>query len=88
MTTDIEAIKDAVRRHLAERLIPGDDPSALADDRPLISGGLMDSITTVALVTYLEQEYGVTFEAHEMGIDHLDSVALIAGTVVAKLEGK
>jgi acyl carrier protein len=88
MTTDIEAIKEAVRRHLAERLIPGDDPAALGDARPLISGGLMDSITTVALVTFVEQEFGVTFEAHEMGIDHLDSVALIAETVVAKLEGE
>ena len=88
MTTDIEAIKDAVRRHLAERLVPGDDPSTLADGRPLISGGLMDSITTVALITFLEQEFGVTFEAHEIGIDYLDSVELIAGTVAAKLEGK
>ena len=88
MTTDIEAIKDAVRRHLAERLVPGGDPSALGDARPLISGGLMDSITTVALVTFLEQSYGVTFEAHEMGVDCLDSVGLIAETVAAKLEGK
>jgi len=88
MTTDIEVIKDAVRRHLAERLVPGDDPSTLADARPLISGGLMDSITTVALITFLEERFGVTFEAHEIGIDYLDSVELIAGTVAAKLEGK
>jgi acyl carrier protein len=88
MTRDIQEIKDAVRSHLAERLVPGDDPSALGDTRPLISGGLMDSITTVALITFLEQEYGVTFEAHEIGVDYLDSVGLIAETVAAKLEGK
>jgi acyl carrier protein len=86
--TDIEQIKDAVRRHLAERLVPGEDPSALEDARPLISGGLMDSITTVALITFLEQEFGVTFEAHELGIYYLDSVGLIAKTVADKLEGR
>jgi acyl carrier protein len=85
MKTETQEIRDAVRRHLAERLVPGDDPSSLADDRPLITGGLMDSITTVALITFLEQEYGVTFEAHEIGIDHLDTVALIAETVAGKL---
>lgn len=85
MKTEMREIRDAVRRHLAERLVPGDDPGALADDRPLITGGLMDSLTTVALITFLEQEYGVTFEAHEIGIDHLDTVELIARTVAGKL---
>jgi len=85
---DMDLIKDAVRRHLAERLVPGDDPATLGDERPLISGGLMDSITSVALITFLEQEFGVTFEAHEIGIDYLDSVGLIARTVADKLERK
>lgn len=80
----IDEIKDAVREYLAGQLMPGRDPSALADDRALITGGLMDSITSVSLITFLEEKYGVSFEAHEIGIDYLDSVADIARTVAEK----
>jgi acyl carrier protein len=46
----------------------------------------MDSITSVSLITFLEETYGVSFEAHEIGIDYLDSVADIARTVADKMK--
>ena len=88
MKPNIEEIKNAVREYLAAQLLPGEDPSALTDDRPLITGGLMDSITSVSLITFLEETYGVSFEAHEIGIDYLDSVGDIARTVADKMKGK
>jgi len=83
----IDEIKGKVREYLAAQILPGEDPSALSDDRPLITGGLMDSITSVSLITFLEEAYGVSFEAHEIGIDYLDSVADIARTVADKMKG-
>lgn len=88
MQPNIDEIKNAVREYLAAQLLPGQDPSSLADDRPLITGGLMDSITSVSLITFLEESYSVTFEAHEIGIDYLDSVGDIARTVAEKMKGK
>ena len=73
MKPDIEAIKNGVREYLAGQLLKGEDPSSLTDDRP---------------ITFLEEQYGVTFEAHEIGIDYLDSVGDIARTVVDKMKGK
>jgi acyl carrier protein len=86
MKPGLVEIKDGVRKYLAGQLLPGKDPSALEDDRPLITGGLMDSITSVSLITFLEETYGVSFEAHEIGIDYLDSVADIARTVADKMK--
>jgi len=88
MKTDIAQIERVVRDHLAPRLMPGSPPESLPRDRPLISGGLLDSISTVALITFLEQQFGVTFEAHEIGIDYLDTVADIAATIARKLGGE
>jgi acyl carrier protein len=85
---DIEQIKNAVREYLAAQLLPDGDPAALTDDRPLITGGLMDSITSISLITFLEEQYGVEFEAHEIGIDYLDSISDIARTVTDKMKGK
>ncbi|MBP7147257.1 MAG: acyl carrier protein [Acidobacteria bacterium] len=88
MTTDIAAIEKIVRDHLAARLSPGAPPESLGRDRALISGGLLDSISTVALITFLEQQFGVSFEAHEISIDYLDTVGDIAATVARKLGGR
>jgi acyl carrier protein len=85
MKIEIDQIEREVREHLATRLMPGTPPESLLRDRPLISGGLLDSISTVALITFLEQKFGVTFEAHEIGVDYLDSVGEIAATVARKL---
>jgi acyl carrier protein len=85
MKIDIDQIEREVREHLATRLMPGTPPASLERDRPLISGGLLDSISTVALITFLEQQFGVTFEAHEIGVDYLDTVGEIAATVARKL---
>jgi acyl carrier protein len=88
MTIDLAAIETVVRDHLAARLTPGAPKEALGRDRPLISGGLLDSISTVALITFLEQRFGVAFEAHEIGVDYLDTVGDIAATVARKLGGR
>jgi acyl carrier protein len=88
MTTDVEQIGRAVRDYLAALLFPGQPADSLAEDRPLITGGLIDSITTVSLITFLEQQFGVSFEAHEIGVDYLDTVRDIAATVARKQRGE
>jgi acyl carrier protein len=84
----LDEIKNEVREYLAGQLLPGEAPAALTDERPLITGGLMDSITSVSLITFLEDSYGVAFEAHEIGVDYLDTVADIAQTVADKMKAK
>jgi acyl carrier protein len=86
MTLELDEIKQAVREHLAAELLPGAAPSELGDDRPLVTGGLLDSLAAVRLITFLEERFGVTFEAHEVGVDYLDTVAIIAGVVREKQE--
>ena len=68
--------------------LAGEDPDALADDTPLISGGILDSISTVKLVTFLEENFGVQFAAHEISTDYLDTLGDITKTVEGKLNSK
>jgi acyl carrier protein len=77
-------IRQAVRDYLLREFLPGEDPAHLTDGTPLISGGLLDSISTLKLVSFLEDRFGVLIEAHEAGIDHLDSVAEIARLIEKK----
>jgi len=80
----MDDIKTTVHDYILREFLPGEDPSELKDDTPLITGGILDSISTLKLVVFLEEKFGVTLEAFEAGADHLDSVASIAELVQRK----
>lgn len=80
----MESIKQAVRDYLLREFLPGEDPAELTDQTPLIHGGILDSIRTLKLVVFLEEHFGIAVEAHEAGIDHLDTVDAIARLVARK----
>lgn len=80
----MDDIKTAVHAYILEEFLPGEDPSELTDTTPLITGGILDSISTLKLVTYLEEKFDVIVEAHEAGVDHLDTIAEIVQLVARK----
>lgn len=82
MTKD--EIKPIVKQYLLEEFLQGADEDELDDSTPLMSGGILDSISTTRLVAFLEEKFGVAFEAHEMGVDFLDTIDSISDLVVAK----
>jgi acyl carrier protein len=79
---------DDVARHIhafiLREFLPGEDPNELTGRTQLITGGVLDSISTLKLVTYLEDQFGITVEAYEAGVDHLDTIEQIAALVAAK----
>ena len=79
------AIVATVKEYILDKFLPGEDPASLTDDTPLISGGILDSISTVTLVSFLEERFGAEFQAHEMSADYLDTPAVIADTIVEKV---
>ena len=85
LTGSQAAIRDAVREYVLTEFLPGEDPHALTDSTPLITGGILDSIASVKLVSFLEERYGVRFEAHEVSVDFLDTIDRINETVERKL---
>ena len=80
----MEEIRTAVHDYILRQFLPGEDPSELTDETPLITGGILDSISTLKLVVFLEERFGVTVEAHEAGVENLDSVGRIASLVEGK----
>lgn len=79
-----EEIKPIVKQYLLEEFLQGADEDELDDSTPLMSGGILDSISTTRLVAFLEEKFGVAFEAHEMGVDFLDTIDSISDLVAAK----
>jgi len=80
----MDEIRQAVHGYILKQFLPGEDPAELTDQTPLITGGILDSIRTLKLVVFLEDRFDVTVEAHEAGVENLDSVGQIARLIADK----
>jgi acyl carrier protein len=80
----MEDIAKVIQLFILREFLPGEDPTELSERTPLITGGILDSISTLKLVVFLEDHFGITVEAYEAGVEHLDSVGQIAALVAKK----
>lgn len=78
MTNDVHA---RLRSYILKTFLPGEDPASLADDTPLLSAGLIDSVAVMDMVTFIEKEFSVRLEEQDLGRDRLDTVALIGALI-------
>ena len=79
-----EAVSEKIKDYLMREFLPGEDPGELTATTPLITGGILDSIAALKLVMFLEDEYGVTFEPHEVNRENLDTIARIVQLLISK----
>ncbi len=81
---DQNEIKRIVRDYIAAQFLPGEDPESLTDDIKLVSDAILDSLASLKLVSFLEERFGISVAAHEVDVDHLDTLDSIAAMVSAK----
>ena len=83
-----EDIRQTVTNYILEQFLPGESPAALQETTPLISGGILNSIATMKLVSFLEDNYRIEFKANEINADYLEDIARITNIVAEKLGKK
>ena len=82
----MQEIRSALHAYILSEFLSGEDPEELTDETPLITGGVLDSISTLKLVSFLEDTFGVIVEAHEAGVDNLDSIGAITRLISVKMQ--
>lgn len=83
-TQTMQATSDAIRAYILEEFLPGEDPAALTDSTPLITGGILDSLATLKLVAFLERHFQIQIQAHETMVDYLNTISDITQLVRSK----
>ena len=78
-------IKAVLRDYILANLIPGEDPANLTDDTELKESGILDSMSTLKLVTFLEEQFGIEFEASDLEPANLASIVSLERLVRSKL---
>ena len=78
-------VKTVLRGFILDNLLPGEDPANLADDTELKESGILDSMSTLKLVTFLEERYKIEFAADDLEPANLASIATLERLVRSKL---
>ena len=84
----MEDTRDVVKAYILENVLPGEDPKNLKDDTELKESGILDSMSTLKLVTFLEERFKIELEASDLDSANLSTVAAISNLVTAKTAGR
>lgn len=80
----MNVIQDKVRDYLLNDLRLPLKPEELNPDTPLLSSRLIDSISALLLVEFLEKTFQIQFKPHEVTNENLDNLDLIESFVKAR----
>ena len=84
-TKTMEETKVVIKSYILEEFLPGENPAELTDSTPLITGGILDSLATIKLVEFLEEQFQIEIQAHETMIEYLNTISDIVKLVHSKL---
>jgi acyl carrier protein len=79
------ATRQIITEYVLAEFLPGEDPSQLGENTALITSGILDSLATLRLISFIEQRFEVRIAAHEADESNFDSIDLIANLIDSKL---
>jgi len=82
--SDAAQIQAIVKDFVLAEFLEGEDPSELKDDTELVTTGILDSLATLKLVTYIEEQFEVEIDADEADETHLNTLADIVRLIQSK----
>ena len=77
-------LEKKIKGYILENYLFTDDESQLASGDSLLERGIIDSTGILAVIMFLEDEFGVTVDDDEMVPENLDSVAILVAFVQRK----
>lgn len=78
-------MKDRLARYIATDLL-NQSTRVIADDEDLLGSGLLDSLSVISLVHFIEQEASIEIPAEDVTIDNFVSLAAIDAYVQRRVK--
>ena len=80
----MQQIKGTIREFILASHLPGESPDSLRDNTPLQTSGILDSLATVGLASFVEKQFGIELDVYDTSVERFDSIQDIAATVLRK----
>lgn len=76
----IKMILDYISEHVFSDKLPSD----FTNDTSMVNSRIVNSIIVLHMVNHIEEKLNIEFEAHEINVDNIDTVNLLADFVAKK----
>jgi len=76
-------IEEKLKQHIVKEFFSG-DPATLTSETKLLSTGILDSISALQIVDFIEETFEIQFEAHDVDQENLNSIRLITDFIIRK----
>lgn len=80
-----ERIEDRLKKMVVARLFMKIAPEAIEEDKSLVDGYGVDSVSLLELVVGLEEEFGIVIGDDEFDLKHFESITALAAFVRSKM---
>ena len=77
-------VMETVRDDVLREFLPGEEPSTLTAETPLISGGIIDSFSLMDLALFVEDTFGVRIDDTELNADTFDTLNTLADLIIER----
>jgi acyl carrier protein len=73
--------QNAIKEFIVDTLLAASDRTDVAEDEPLTSSGLIDSLGMLRLIMFLEEQFGLQVGDGDVGEENFGTVSRIAAFV-------
>jgi len=80
-------IKEKIRQFIRANLVVFEDEADFTDSDNIFEMGFVNSLFAMKLVSYIEQEFGITVDNEDLEISNFSSVDRIVGYIENKKTG-
>jgi acyl carrier protein len=79
-----DGVKETIRQFILTNYLPGESTENLRDSTPLQTSGILDSLATLGLISFIEQQFGIEFDVAETSAERFDRIEDIAASIARK----
>jgi len=80
-------VEQRIKNYVAQNLLFSTDGFPYSEDASFLQEGIIDSLGVMHLVEFVEQDFAVRVEQHEVTPENFDSVRKLAGFIRRKRPG-
>lgn len=77
-------IQASLTRFIVDELLVGAKKTELTPETSLISSGIIDSLSLIRLINFIESHFGVTIEDHEVVVENFETLNNLAALIASK----
>ena len=77
-------IQASLERFIVDELMVGAKKADLTPQTSLISSGILDSLSLIRLINFVESHFGVTIEDHEVVVENFETLDNLAALIASK----